>query len=106
MPISRALMGHQLKGNKMKCRPVKKKAIGGVLGALASGDLEGAIPGVIPRMLMDRRKRKKDEARAKASGEGPSSLGGPTGVTEMKAGGKVTRGDGVCVKGHTKGKMR
>jgi hypothetical protein len=33
---------------------------------------------------------------------GPSA---PTGVTGMKAGGKVTRGDGVCTKGHTKGKM-
>lgn len=26
-------------------------------------------------------------------------------VTPMKAGGKVTRGDGACMKGRTKGKM-
>jgi hypothetical protein len=25
---------------------------------------------------------------------------------KMKSGGKVTRGDGACMKGHTKGKMR
>jgi hypothetical protein len=27
-------------------------------------------------------------------------------VGYMKAGGKVTRGDGACMKGHTKGTMR
>lgn len=101
-------MGNQLKGNKMKCGP-KKMAIGGLLGALASGGIEGAIPGVLPRLLMDRRKRKKEEARVSVSGDGPSSLSGPTGpsgVSGMKRGGKVSRGDGVCMKGHTKGKMR
>jgi hypothetical protein len=39
---------------------------------------------------------------------GPSKMkkGGPVKATGMKAGGKVTRGDGACMKGHTKGKMR
>jgi hypothetical protein len=57
---------------------------------------------------------KKDEKRK----EGPSDLAGPSApsgvggmkaggkVGYMKAGGKVTRGDGACMKGHTKGTMR
>lgn len=102
MTISRAQMGSQLKGNKMK-KPVQKKAIGGALGALAAGDIKGAIPGVLPMMLMDRERKKK---RDRAASEGPSGPSATTGVTGMKAGGKVTRGDGACMKGHTKGKMR
>ena len=40
-----------------------------------------------------------DKARSMAS---PNAGG----LTRMKKGGMVTRGDGACMKGHTKGTMR
>ena len=50
---------------------------------------------------------KKMKMGGKVAGpEGPEGPKGPTGVTGMKAGGRVSRGDGACMKGHTKGKMR
>lgn len=87
-------------------KPVKKKSKGGkLLGMLSpavslaqsikSGQPEGLLS-MSPLAMMAGR-RKKDE-----EGRGPS---GPSTPTRMKAGGKVTRGDGVCTKGHTKGKM-
>lgn len=63
MTISRAQMGSQLKGNKMK-----KMKRGGKLSGMKRG--------------------------------------GPSGVTGMKRGGKVTRGDGMCRRGKTKGAKR
>lgn len=109
MTISRAQMGNQLKGNKMK----KMKKGGKILGMLSpavalgqslkSGKAEGIL-GMSALGAMHNASRKK---RDRAEGpEGPSGPSGPSGVTGMKRGGKVTRGDGVCMKGHTKGKMR
>lgn len=99
MTISRALMGSQLKGTKMRKRT--KKAIGGLIGALAQGDVRGAVPGVVPALLLEREKR-KEQARALAN----DGVKGPAGVTGMRKGGPVSRGDGACIKGHTKGKLR
>lgn len=54
-----------------------------------------------------RRKRKEEEAKKQggASAPAPTMRKGGT-VKKMAKGGKVTRGDGCCMKGHTKGKMR
>jgi len=71
-------------------KPVKKTAMGGLMGI---------IPMAIEHMQS---KKRKDRRR---SGEGPSEPSAPTGVTGMKKGGKVGRGDGACIKGRTKGKM-
>lgn len=88
-------------------KPVQKKNKGGKLLAmlspaaaigqsLKSGRAEGLLGmGALGALINQDKKRDR-----KADGQvGPSA---PTG---MKAGGKVTRGDGVCTKGHTKGKM-
>lgn len=81
-------MGNQLRGDKMK-KPVQKKARGGILG-------------VMPRTM--RAMEGRDERDGDKEGpSGPSTIDGPRG---MKRGGKVTRGDGACTRGHTKGKMR
>lgn len=59
------------------------------------------------RMACSPKKMKKGGKVAGPEGpEGPEGPKGPTGVTGMKAGGRVSRGDGACMKGHTKGKMR
>ena len=91
MTINRGDMGRQLKGNKMK-KSVKKKAAGGLMG-------------VIPMAMraMERRDDRKRDRSEREGPSGPSTIDGPRG---MKRGGKVTRGDGACMKGHTKGKMR
>jgi hypothetical protein len=100
-------------------RGVKKMALGGVLGALVQGDIRGAIPGVVPHMLLDRQQAKesagaaaaataKQEEEKRQKRKGASRA---TAVQQMNAprpmakGGKV-RGDGCCMKGHTKGMMR
>jgi hypothetical protein len=88
-------MGTQLEGNRMACSP-KKMKMGGKVAGLMGGAL-GVLPAVA--MAAQRRMDRKDR-------EGPEGPKGPTGVTGMKAGGKVTRGDGMCQRGHTKGKMR
>lgn len=98
-------MGSQLKGNKMK-----KMKKGGMLAMISpaaalaqsmkSGKAEGILGGGIVGALANAGRKKRDRA------EGPEGPSGPSGVTGMKAGGKVTRGDGACMKGHTKGKMR
>jgi hypothetical protein len=104
-------MGRQLKGNKMK-KPQKMKK-GGMLAMISpaaalgqsmkSGKAEGILGMGALGALANAGQKKRSAA---TRGEGPSGPGGPTGVTGMKAGGKVTRGDGACMKGHTKGKMR
>ena len=91
-------------------KPVQKKSKGGKMLAmlspaaaigqsLKSGRAEGLLGmGTLGALINQDKKRDR-----KADGQvGPS---GPSAPTGMKAGGKVTRGDGVCTKGHTKGKM-
>ena len=111
MTISRANMDQQVRKPPMK-KPVKKKN-GGLLAmispaaalaqSLRSGKPEGILGmGALGAManVAQRRSRKRDDKKEGPSG--PSSIEGPTG---MKRGGKVGRGDGVCKKGRTKGKM-
>ena len=45
------------------------------------------------------------EAEEGAEPMGPYKKGGKVKAKKYASGGKVTRGDGVCKKGHTKGKM-
>lgn len=112
MAISRAQMGSQLTGNKMK--KTKKKNVGGLLGAMAG---EGAmIPlGVIPQMLYKQNKDRRAAAMADMPQEGtaPTATATATGAMErpqlptrgMKKG-RMVRGDGCCMRGKTKGTMR
>jgi hypothetical protein len=108
MSISRAQMGSQLKGNRMK-KPVKKKAIGGALAKFSP----------LAMLLNAARDDKKDDRRKSgtAGPSRPSGMSGPSApsgvggmkaggkVSYMKSGGKVTRADGAVMKGRTKGKM-
>jgi hypothetical protein len=88
--MGRMNMGKELTGNR-----VKKMALGGALGALAAGDIRGAIPGVVPQMMVQKKLREEAESAAKKKKQAPQA---------MAKGGKV-RGDGCCMKGKTKGKM-
>jgi len=97
MTISRANMGSQMKGGTMyKKKPVKKKALGGILlnelGKKNGMDLSmGLAPGL-----------------AKKAGvklPGMMGLAGLATGKKMAKGGRV-RGDGCAVRGKTKGAMR
>ena len=109
MTISRAQMGSQLTGTRMK-KPTKKMALGGVLlDKMTNGAIKAPI-GIIPQMIMAN--RRKDRAASAAEEEAQamqaaamSQMTRPDLPTRgMKAGGKV-RGDGVCQRGKTKGRM-
>lgn len=110
MAISRAQMGSQLRGNKMKKKPVQKK----VLGGLMSGGM--APLGIIPQMIY---KNQKDKKKAAANSEKEKGLATAKRnrdimqaaaargqqPRQMKDGGKLNRADGCVVKGKTKGRM-
>jgi hypothetical protein len=125
MAISRAQMGSQLTGNKMKKKPVKRKALGG-LAAIKEGGIANISPAAAlvkslesgrPEGML--RLSPLAQALGRGRGEGaasamPQEAGmTATGAMErpqlptrgMKKGGKV-RGDGVCQRGKTKGTMR
>ena len=105
MAISRAQMGSQLTGNKMK--KTKKMALGGMLlDKMTDGAIKAPI-GIIPQMLMAR--ERKRGAAAQMPEEAQSDMATTMQRPElpargMKAGGKV-RGDGICQRGKTKGRM-
>jgi hypothetical protein len=94
-------------------KPVQKRKGGGkILGMLSpaaaiaqslkSGKPEGILEfGLSPVMAIANQAKKR---RARGT-DGPSGPSAPTGVTRMKEGGKVGRGDGKCIKGRTKGRM-
>ena len=108
MAISRAQMGSQLKGNKMKkMKGGDMLAMISPAAALAQSMKSGKAEGILGMSglgaMYNAGRKKRDRAEGPTGPSGPSA---PTGVTGMKAGGKVTRGDGACMKGHTKGKMR
>jgi hypothetical protein len=111
MTISRAQMGSQIERPPMK--KTKKMKGGGLLAmispaaaiaqSLKSGKAEGILGMTPVGALYNADRKKRNRAEGPTGPGGPSA---PTGVTGMKAGGKVSRGDGCCMKGHTKGKMR
>ena len=94
MTISRSQIGSQMKGGTMyKKKPVKKKALGGVLGMLANKGKPMPM-GILPMLA------KKSGAKA------PGMLGlAGLAAGKMKSGGKVTRGDGACKRGKTRGRI-
>jgi hypothetical protein len=76
----------------------------GAFGALA----DSGLGGILPTMLAQNRKKKLD-AKGK---EVPMTPAEEAAAPAMKKGGsvkakgsKTTRGDGICKKGHTKGRM-
>ncbi len=74
-------------------------------GLVAVGDALGPAAGLMPMgasALEKRRRRKKEVGETPEAGEGMRKGGK---VKKMAKGGKVTRGDGIAKKGHTKGKM-
>jgi len=78
----------------------------GAIGKLI--DKGGYGLGLVPGLVADQRKKKRDAAGR----EVPMTLAEQTAAPAMKKGGTVkaksagkTRGDGICKKGHTKGKM-
>ena len=83
----------------MKKKPVKKMVAGGaLLGALTDGKLKAPL-GIIPQ-LMYNQSRKKDKTPKLKEKEGMEAA-----PQRMREGGKVTRGDGCCMRGKTKGRM-
>mgnify|MGYP003648629468 CR=1 FL=1 len=83
-------------------KPVAKKNMGGFVQQFSP----------LAMLIKAARRDKKDKSEPKEGPSGPSQPSGVGGmkaggkVGYMKAGGKVTRGDGACMKGHTKGTMR
>lgn len=132
MAISRAQMGSQLKGTKMKKRKTKKMALGGIaavkeLGveaipsvsiakSLASGKPEGLLRATpIGQALSQQEAEAKSRKNTRVSGAPQQStqsqaqsgrMERPQKPTRgMKAGGQMGRGDGCCVRGKTRGRM-
>jgi len=124
MAISRAQMGSQLTGNRMKKKAVKRKALGG-LAAIKEGGIANISPAAaLVKSLESGRPegmlRLSPLAQVLGRGRGDGAAPMPeeagmaaTGAMQrpelptrgMKKGGKV-RGDGVCQRGKTKGTMR
>jgi len=135
MAISRAQMGRQLKGNRMKKRRKTKKMGLGGLAAIKEGGAANVIPTVaivesiksgepegmlrmtpIGQELAKREARKESKKPKRVSGASQNTPAAPQNTSGrmerpqlpsrgMKAGGRVGRGDGVCRKGKTKGRM-
>lgn len=112
MAISRAQMSSQLTGNKMKKRPVQKKVLGGLLGAAAGN---GAIVplGIIPQLMYRANKKSKASAQNSDAQKAAEAVqrnreimqsAAARAPRQMAKGGRVTRGDGICSKGKTKGR--
>jgi hypothetical protein len=129
MTISRAQMASQLTGNKMKKKPAKRKALGGLMGAaikeggianlspavavaksLKSGRPEGMLrlsplaislmaEGAAAKMIFLRKPNRKSDIQRSVNSSNIAQTRG------MKRGGKM-RGDGICQHGNTKGAMR
>jgi len=125
MTINRASIGSQLKGNKMRRKkPVQKASMGKFLetfspaysimkgkGPISEGLSKiggmglGGAAGAIAR---EQRKKKQAPNPMSATPATPMASNAATPMTPMKKGGKLksSRGDGICVKGKTKGTIR
>lgn len=77
-----------------KKKPVKKKMLGGILPELAKKKGFDMSMGLVPGL-------------AKKSGVKLPGMMGLAGLAtgKMKSGGKVTRGDGACKRGKTRGRI-
>ena len=93
----------------MKKKPVKKKAVGGLLGVMADKDI---MPmGIIPQLLYKRREDKKDNAASAAAARNEQIMqqaaargraANNAAPRRMKKGGKV---DGCAIRGKTRGRL-
>jgi len=121
--ISRATMKTQLKGNRMKKKPVMKKNIGkmmetlspaysiakgkGPMSALASAGGLGLVPAMVARPQRKKAKARKAARMQQVPSQMPSPSAG-MGMQEMNKmamGGMVKRSrpiDGIAMKGKTK----
>jgi len=100
--ISRANIGKQIRLGKMKKKVVKKKGGGKILGSLSPlyGMITGegafgklADAGFSPAGMLAKQQKKKKQMRTQAP------------VPVAKKGGRM-RGDGICIRGKTKGTIR
>lgn len=85
----------------------------GLLGEGLAGLADSGMGMLIPASYLAKSQRDKRKRKREEESEDNRSVGGPKStmrkggkVKKMAKGGKVTRGDGCCMKGHTKGKMR
>ena len=91
----------------MKKKSVKRKAVGGLMGALADSGIKAPV-GIIPQMIYKNRKDSK-AASVPAAQQTPTTM--PSGPMQrpqvptrgMRKGGKI---DGCAMRGKTKGTMR
>tara|TARA_B100000683_G_C12005389_1_gene355619 strand:+ start:27 stop:365 length:339 start_codon:yes stop_codon:yes gene_type:complete len=106
--ISRASMKQQMKGNRMKKKPVVKKNIGKILGGGLIPAIMGKKPmmklaesgmgGILPMAFAKQQRRKRQKA----------DMSGSNRMTEMQrmmAGGMMKRSrpiDGIATKGKTR----
>jgi len=117
MAISRAQMRTQLKGGTMK-KTTKKASGGELMGMLSpayalskslkSGKAEGILGmGALGALYNATRKKKKGDVETSEMDDRPKSnmAAKSSAAKPMKKGGRV-RGDGICQRGKTKGRMR
>ena len=121
MLISRATMKTQLKGNKMKKKPVMKKNMGKMLEALspvysiakgkgpvsqlASAGGLGLVPAMVARPQRKKAKARKAARMASAPQSPSAGMGMPEMTRRMAMGGTVKRSksiDGIAMKGKTR----
>jgi hypothetical protein len=87
------------------------KFLGGLIPTALSGGFGkenrgfglGLLPGLLYKDRYKKKQGKADEIPMTAAEEAPTMKKG--GKVKKHAKGGVTRGDGICKKGHTKGKM-
>ena len=125
MTINRSNMGSQLRGNRMKKKPVKYAKMGKFLetfspaysimkgkGPISEGlsKLGGfGLGGAAGAIAAQQRKKKQAPNPMAATPADPMTPNAATPMTPMKGGGLARRKrsiDGICVKGKTKGTMR
>ena len=121
MLISRATMKTQLKGNKMKKKPVMKKNMGKMLEALspvysiakgkgpvsqlASAGGLGLVPAMVARPQRKKAKARKAARMASAPQSPSAGMGMPEMTRRMAMGGTVKRSksiDGIAMKRKTR----
>ena len=108
MLISRASMKQQMKGNRMKKKPVVKKNIGKILGGGLIPAIMGKKPmmklaesgmgGILPMAFAKQQRRKRQKA-------GMSGSNRMTEMQRMMAGGPIKRKrsiDGCAMRGKTR----
>ena len=121
MLISRATMKTQLKGNRMKKKPVMKKNMGkmletlspvysiakgkGPVSQLASAGGLGLVPAMVARPQRKKAKARKAARMASAPNSPSAGMGMPEMTRRMAMGGTVKRSksiDGIAMRGKTR----